>query len=83
MTFTVIPATVIAAVREDVPVLALTTKATALLPVNENGHPLPPCIVIQLTLLQAVQEQLLPVATFSVLLYVPPLAGTLILVGVT
>jgi hypothetical protein len=48
--------------------------------VNATGHPLPPGISIQLTLLQAVQLQLLPVATLSVLLNVPPLAGTLMFV---
>ena len=84
MTFTVVPATVIAAVREDVPVLALIMRPTAPLPVNATGHPLPPGISIQLTLLQAVQLQLLPVATLRVLLNVPPLAGTLMgVVGVT
>jgi len=43
-------------------------KLTALLAVKDTGHPLPPWISIQFTLLQAVQEQLLPVATLRVLL---------------
>ena len=72
MTFTVVPAMVIVPVRCVEPVLALTTKLTPELPVKLTGPPLPPKTSIQVTLLCAVHEQLLPVATLTPLVNVPP-----------
>jgi hypothetical protein len=73
---TVFPATVNVPVRAA-PVFAATTKLTPPMP-----EPLAPLvIVIHVTLLTAVQEQLVPLDTESAL--VVPLVGTVKLVGVT